>query len=102
MRCVMRSAWVIILSSVLGACVAAPVQPMSNARQALHAAARSGALCYASARYAAAEHWLDDAEFALRGRDYSRARTSAKRAIRDSHLATAIAARKGGYCTLAP
>lgn len=102
MRCLVRSAWVIILSSVLGACVAAPVQPMSNARQALHAAARSGALRYAPARYVAAEHWLDDAEFALRGGDYGRAYESAERAIRDAHLATAIAARKGRRRTPAP
>lgn len=72
-------------------CVTVPVQAMSNARQALQAATRAGAQRYAPVLYAEAEHWLDDASFALRSNNYARARHSAQLATRAARQATAKA-----------
>lgn len=66
---------------LLSACAGPPVQEMSNARQAVIAAQRAGAARYAPTPYAQAERWLDDAEFALRGDDFDRARSSARHAL---------------------
>lgn len=71
---------VAVLLLALTACTTAPVQAMSDARQAVRAARQAGAPRYAPAEYAKALRWLDDAEFALQGGDYDRARTSAARA----------------------
>lgn len=76
---------------VLAGCVTVPVQAMSNARQALQAATRVGAQRYAPALYAEAEHWLDDASFALKSNNYDRARQSAKFATRAARQAAAKA-----------
>ncbi len=64
-----------------------PVQAMSNARQALQAATHAGAQRYAPALYAEAQHWLDDASFALKSNNYDRARHSAKLATRAARQA---------------
>lgn len=66
----------------IAGCASVPVQAMSNARQALQAAERAGAEQKAPALYAQARHWLDDASFALKAKDYDRARASARRATR--------------------
>lgn len=71
----------------LAGCVSVPVQVMSNARQAVQAAKQAGAERYAPTRYAEARRWLDDASFAIKANDYSRARDSAKKAIRVAHRA---------------
>jgi hypothetical protein len=75
----------------LAGCVTVPVQAMSNARQALQAATRAGAQRYAPALYAEAEHWLDDASFALKSNNYERARHSAQLATQAARQATAKA-----------
>lgn len=77
----------LVLMLAMSGCSTAPVQAMSDARQAVQAAARAGAPRYAPADYAAARRWLDDAQFALQGGDYERARSSAAKA--------AMAARAG-------
>lgn len=81
-----------ILGVAAAGCTTAPVQAMSNARQAVQAAARAGAPRYAPTLYAEARHWLDDAEFALRGGDYDRARSSAAKAAVAARAAAAAAA----------
>lgn len=81
-----------VLSVAAAGCVTAPVQAMSNARQAVQAAARAGAQRYAPVLFSEAQHWLDDAEFALRGGDYDRARSSAAKAAAAARSA-AVAAR---------
>lgn len=79
------------LALALAGCASVPVQAMSNARQALQAAHRAGAEQKAPALYAQASHWLDDASFALKAKDYDRARASASRAIRAAREAAAKA-----------
>lgn len=83
-------ALVLLLLATAG-CVSVPVQAMSNARQALQAAQKAGAVRYAPALYAEARRWLGDAEFALRGDDYTRARSSALKAARAARKAAAVA-----------
>lgn len=87
---------VVAAAAVLGVatagCTTAPIQAMSNARQAVQAAQRAGAPRYAPTLYAEAEHWLDDAEFALQAGDYDRARSSAAKAAAAARSAAAAAA----------
>lgn len=88
---------------VLAGCVTVPVQAMSNARQALQAATNAGAQRYAPALYAEAEHWLDDASFALKSNNYDRAQHSAKLATRAARQATAKArAQRAAHPATAP
>lgn len=89
-----------LLPVVLGAmfvagCAGPPVQAMSNARQAILAAEQAGAARYAPARLAAAERWLDDAEFALQSHNYDRAQSSAARAAQAAREASAAARAAG-------
>lgn len=80
-----------VLSIAAAACTTAPVQEMSNARQAVQAAAQAGAPRYAPGLYAKAQRWLDDAEFALKSGDYDRARSSAAKAAAAAHSAASAA-----------
>lgn len=75
-----RWGWTLFCLVLLGGCATVPVQQMSNARQAIAAAQAAGAARVAPAKLAAAQHWLDDAEFALKGGDYAHARQSANKA----------------------
>ena len=79
----------LFLSVFATACVSAPVQEMSDARQALQAAEEVGAEREASDRYAAAVDLLRRAEEALNSGDYNRAREQALAA-----KAAALAARE--------
>ena len=90
MRGLVACALALLLLATAG-CVSVPVQAMSNARQALQTAQKAGAVRYAPALYAEATRWLGDAEFALRGDDYSRARSSALKAARVARKAAAVA-----------
>ncbi|MHB1543964.1 MAG: DUF4398 domain-containing protein [Gammaproteobacteria bacterium] len=76
-----------------GCAVAPPVQEMSNARQAISAARAAGAARLAPAKIMAAERWLEDAEYALREKDYERAYKSARRARKRAIMALDIAQR---------
>jgi outer membrane lipoprotein SlyB len=80
-----------LLTLVLAGCVSPPVQAMSNARQAIQAAEAAGAQRYAPVELAEAKHWLDDAEFALGGDDYSHAQASAAKAVEAARMATSKA-----------
>lgn len=80
-------AGIALLMLMLAGCASPPVQAMSNARQAIQAAETADAQRYAPAELAQAKHWLDDAEFALGGDDYARARASAAKAVEAAHTA---------------
>ena len=71
---------VLILSVLLAACGTAPVQEMSEARQAIAAASAVGARDYASEQYNKAESLLKTAERMLNNRRYDKARQNANEA----------------------
>ncbi|HEX5421445.1 MAG TPA: DUF4398 domain-containing protein [Gammaproteobacteria bacterium] len=89
------AAVLVFLVSIAG-CASAPVQAMSNARQAVHAAEVAGAARYAPRDLAAARRWLDDAQFALDGGDYGQARASANKAADEARAATDKARARAG------
>ncbi len=71
------------MSAVLCAgtgCVSAPVQEMSNARQAIAAAVDAGAEEHAPADLEAARRLLDNAETSLQNKEYREARRAAEAA----------------------
>ncbi len=70
---------------ILAACAVAPVQEMSNARQALEAARSAGADQRAPMSYQHAESLLKKAEDDLAAHEYSSARTNAD-AARDAAI----------------
>lgn len=70
----------LIITLVLIACAGAPVQEMSNARQAVMAAQQMGAEHGAARELAEARRLLDVAQAALDRGDYSTARSNAERA----------------------
>ncbi|MCG8433030.1 MAG: DUF4398 domain-containing protein [Gammaproteobacteria bacterium] len=72
-----RIALLLAVASIVIACAGAPVQEMSNARQAVRAAQRAGAEQAAPEQYKAARSLLRKAEQALRTRDYDSARDNA-------------------------
>lgn len=71
---------VLVLSVLLAACGTAPVQEMSEARQAIAAARDVGARDYASDQYNKAESLLKTAERMLHKRHYDKARQNANEA----------------------
>ena len=62
---------------LLGACVAPPVQEMSDARQAITAAEAAGAREHAPETLKEAQAWLSRAETKLQGHSYREARRAA-------------------------
>lgn len=83
-------ALVLLLMSLTAACAGAPVQEMSDARQAIHAAQALAEHPADRAELAAAERMLREAEAALEARRYDDARRLAD-AARDG--ATAVRER---------
>lgn len=75
-----RVAGIVFFAALLAACATAPVQEMSDARQAIVAAKQAGASQEAPAELAQAQHYLQNAEQALQHRDFGRARASAEKA----------------------
>ncbi|BAZ93451.1 uncharacterized protein FOKN1_1051 [Thiohalobacter thiocyanaticus] len=67
-----------LLLLLLTGCATAPVQEMSDARQALLAAEEAGAVEYAGDTLANARAYLGRAEQALSAHDYERARVQAE------------------------
>lgn len=59
---------------MVAACVSAPVQEMSDARQAIRSAVAAGALEYAPAQLQQAQRLLDHAETSLQAGSYFDAR----------------------------
>ena len=74
------SAWLVASAGVLSACAGAPVQTMSDARQAIHAAEAAGAATVAPDQLGAARGELKRAEESLRAGDYRAARCEAEAA----------------------
>lgn len=68
------------LTLLVSACAGAPVQEMSNARQAVDAARKAGAEMHATKELKSAEALLQSAEQALQNGDYKQARRDAKAA----------------------
>ena len=65
---------------LLTACATAPVQEMSDARQAIKAAEVAGAREYAAEAFAEALQLLDDADYLISQRRFEVARVVARRA----------------------
>jgi len=70
----------VLLALLMSACGGLPVQEMSDARQALQAAAEVGAMEKADALYAEASQLLQEAEAALNTGEYKKARALAEQA----------------------
>ena len=79
------------------ACVTAPVQEMSDARQAIHAAVEAGADRLAPDDLAAARRYLEDAERKLEVRSFASARSDALLA-----KTKAVAALEASYAADGP
>jgi hypothetical protein len=87
----------VVAALALAACAGAPVQEMSNARQAIRAARDAGAEKAAPQKLSEAEALLIRAEDSLERRAYGEARRNAK-AARDK-AAEALGAAKPGSNT---
>lgn len=77
-----RLTFITLLLLTLTACATAPVQEMSDARQALKAAEVAGAAQLASTEYDEAKQLVADADFFISQRRYEVARVVADRAKR--------------------
>ncbi len=88
----------LLFGAVLGGCAGAPVQEMSNARQAVRAAEHAGAAVAAPAILGEAKQLLKSAESHLRRGDYRTARDEAElartKAVEARGLAEAAKAPK--------
>jgi hypothetical protein len=90
-----RIAGVALLIAGLAACASAPVQEMSDARQAIVAAKQAGASKFAPAELAKAQHHLKRAKAAL-GRDqYSEAKAQARKASQAAEGARTLSMSAG-------
>lgn len=98
MRFRIFKAWrlaILIVVLVFAACAGAPVQEMSNARQAVAAARQLGAEHIAAKDMAEAERLLQSAQTALDIGDYATARADAIRARNQAVKAQHIAQQQG-------
>jgi hypothetical protein len=86
----------LFVSVVLTACVSAPVQEMSDARQAIRFARQAGAEQYAPYELATAQQLLDAAEARLDKRAYGDARRLAEDARNAAIRARSAATRRSG------
>ena len=90
--------WLLALAALAAGCVGAPVQEMSNARQAVRAAEHAGAATAAPDLMNEAKSLLKDAEANLRLREYRTARDEAEqarsKAVEARRVAEAAAAAK--------
>lgn len=89
---------VVILLGVAAGCATAPIQEMSDARQALQVAREAGAPIHAPASLGRAETMLARAELALRAGEFDEARRSAisarDEAVKARHMAAALQGAK--------
>ena len=74
----------VVLAAVLGGCASAPVQEMSDARQAIQAAEEAGAGDASPDRLKEARRLLHSAEVKLSNQAYNSARTDAREARRQA------------------
>jgi hypothetical protein len=84
---------VVTLAALLAACAGAPVQEMSDARQALRAAQAAGAADKAPAQLNEAERLLALAQENLRRHEYKQARQNAEQS-RDAAVKALTASRQ--------
>ena len=75
-----RTTGLLLLAALLGACAGAPVQEMSNARQAVRAAEHAGAATAAPELMSDAKRLLKSAETHLHRGEYRTARDEAEQA----------------------
>jgi hypothetical protein len=68
----------LVLAGSVGGCAGAPVQEMSNARQAVKAAERAGATVHAPEEFSEAQRLLTQARANLHRGDYRAAREEAE------------------------
>ena len=82
-------AWLVAAAGVVSGCVGAPVQTMSDARQAISAAEAAGAAAVVPEQLGAARGELKRAEESLRAGDYRAARREAEAARAEAARALA-------------
>jgi Na+-transporting methylmalonyl-CoA/oxaloacetate decarboxylase gamma subunit len=92
----LRSFAVLSFLAFLVACAGAPVQEMSDARQAIQAARAAGAPTRAPDDFSAAQAAIQRAESHLQQHEYSSAKMAAIEAKHDASVALAQAQRAGG------
>lgn len=83
----------LMLILALGACETAPVQEMSDARQAITVAREAGAETLAARELREAEAYLASAEYQLEQRAFARARFDARAAKNSALQALSVAER---------
>ncbi len=90
--------WLLLTAALIGGCVAAPVQEMSDARQAIQAATQAGAASYSPGPLAKAQALMEVAEKRLELGEFSSAREAAVSAKRLALAARvqAMEQRNGG------
>jgi hypothetical protein len=76
-RRALAKVFAVLVCSVLTACAGAPVQEMSNARQAIRAAHDAGAERVAPDQLTEAQAYMEQAEASLQSRNYREARRAA-------------------------
>ena len=86
----------LLLGLQLAACAGPPVQEMSDARQAIHAAEEAGADQHAPVPLRQARGYLDSAESKLQKRAYNGARKDARLAREKAAEAMSITHRSSG------
>jgi hypothetical protein len=91
----MKAAVAVCLLLLLGACAGAPVQEMSDARQAIRAAQAAGADERASDELARAQALIDEAQQHMQRSEYHEARRSAVEAREQAVRALEISRRAG-------
>ena len=92
----LRSLSTLSLVLCLAACASAPVQEMSDARQAISAARAAGAEVRAPADFRAAQSAIERAESRLQVHEYSQARIDAVEAKREASAALTHSQSPGG------
>ncbi len=90
MRDFLKALLSVLLLPVLAACAAAPVQEMSDARQAVAAAEEAGAAEHAEVRLGAARRYLESAEYKLEQHFFTGARRDAESAREEALAALRI------------
>jgi hypothetical protein len=91
--------WLLLCIAAVAGCVGAPVQEMSNARQAVRAAEKAGAVTIAPELLTEARQALRNAELSLRQGDYRTAREAAELARAKAVEARRVAETAGNKPT---
>lgn len=84
----------LVTTAMLAACAGAPIQEMSDARQAIRAAERAGAATYAPEALTEAKKLVERARSSMQQREYREARDDAERAREKAVEARRMAEQK--------